>query len=251
MEVAVVVIAKDAQATLSKCLTSVASLTDEVLVVVDDRSTDDTDRIAKDFGARVVFNKFTDFSSQRNFAASLVSRRWIFSLDADEVATPELVTAIKSLPENQLYAAFSIPRKNIIFKKIINYTNWDPNGLIRLYDKTRASWQGLVHESIVTESAVEKLYDPIIHYNYQTVEQFMQKQNDYSTKQAEEIIAQKSDFSLIKFVLLPLVDFLRRYVLHTGFLDGWHGFFLSYLMVIYHLSVWIKVWQKKSLSSSS
>jgi glycosyltransferase involved in cell wall biosynthesis len=241
MNVAVIIIAKDAQNTLAGCLDSVAGLTDDILVVIDDRTVDTTAQIAKDHNAKILQHKFIDFSDQRNWAATMVSHDWVFSLDADEEASPELVTAIKSLPNQPIFAAFNIPRKNIIFSKIINYTNWDPNGLVRLYDKNRCRWQGVVHESLITSGGIDQLYDPIIHYNYSTVDQFMQKQNTYSTQAAGS-----QTFSYVRFFLDPLVDFVRRYFIHTGFLDGWHGLFLSYLMVIFHLSVWIKVWQKSN-----
>jgi hypothetical protein len=137
----------------------------------------------------------------------------------------------KSLGTNIAYA---IPRQNIIFGQVIQHTNWDPNPIIRLYDKTKSHWQGPVHEQIITQGPVGRLKSPIIHHNYSSVEEFITRMNRYTSLESQ--------------ITNPFFDFFRRYVWHAGFLDGWHGLFLSYLMMVYHLTTWIKLWEKKNLS---
>ena len=69
---------------LRRCLASVKSYVDE-LVVVDTGSTDDTVEIAREFGAKVgYFEWCDDFAAARNYALSLVSFDWVLVLDADE-----------------------------------------------------------------------------------------------------------------------------------------------------------------------
>jgi glycosyltransferase involved in cell wall biosynthesis len=250
MQVSVVVIARDAQDHLPNCLSSIAFLTNDIVVVVDKRTTDNTYQIAKNFSAKVAVRDFNDFSSQKNFADSLAAHPWILSLDADEVASEALVKAIQILPATPLYSAYSIPRYNLIFNKYIKYTNWDPHGLIRLFNKNYCQWVGEVHETITTAGEVGRLLDPILHNNYDSAEQFVARQNIYSSMEADRLFRQGTRFSPMLLCFQPIYDFFRRFILHTGFLDGWHGLYLSYLMAIYHISIWVKLWQKYQKNSA-
>jgi hypothetical protein len=151
------------------------------------------------------------------------------SLDADEELSPALIEELQK--HKFVNAAYIIPRKNIIFGKVINYTNWDPNGVMRLFQKSQGKFVGNVHEQWQTNGPVGKLISPIIHHNYSSVEDFITRMNAYTTLETK--------------ATNPIYDFLRRFVWHAGFLDSWHGLFLSYLMAIYHLTVYVKLWQKE------
>jgi glycosyltransferase involved in cell wall biosynthesis len=250
MKVSVVIIARDAEKFIPNSLSGLKSLTDDIVVVVDSRTLDNTKTIAEKLGCRVFTRAFDSFSGQKNYADSLAAYDWILSLDADETVSQGLLAAIKSLPDTSLFQAYYIPRKNKIFGKYIEHANWDPNGLIRLFNRLNCSWVGEIHEEIVTEHGIGRLYDCIYHDNYRTVEEFMTRQDNYSTLRADELYLQKIPFSWVKFLSDPLEDFGRRYFVHAGFMEGLHGLFLSYLMAVYHLSVWIKLWQKYQKVSS-
>lgn len=250
MNVSVTVIALNSQDIISACISSIKSLTKDIVVVVDSRTTDNTVQVAAALGGRVFIRDFNSYSDQKNFANSRTQNNWVLSLDADETASPGLIAAIKNLPCPQLFQAFYIPRKNKIFGKYINYSNWDPNGLIRLFNKQQCSWVGEVHEEVATTDEVGRLYDYIYHDNYRTVEEFISRQDKYSTLRAEELYFRRIPFSYIRCLGEPLLDFGRRLILHAGYLDGLHGLFLSFLMMVYHYSVWIKLWQKYQNISS-
>jgi glycosyltransferase involved in cell wall biosynthesis len=244
MQISVVVIVKNGEKYIARCLESAKSFSDDLVVVIDNLTTDATAAIASACGARVFFRDFDGYTGQKNYANSLAIHDWILSLDVDETASLGLAAAIRSLPAIPLYPAYSLPRKNKIFGRYIAHTNWDPNGMIRLFDRRHCRWQGDIHEQIVTEGAVGRLYDGILHDNYQTVDQFIARQDIYSSARANELYLNGVRFSFVRLIGAPVYDFLRRFVLHAGFLDGWHGLFLSYLMAYYHLSVWIKLWLK-------
>lgn len=81
---------------LARCLQSVREFADEI-VVTDTGSTDDTVRIAREFGATVShFKWIDDFAAARNFALDRCSGDWIFSIDADEWVSDALVMEILS-----------------------------------------------------------------------------------------------------------------------------------------------------------
>lgn len=241
------IIVKNGAKTLNTCLESLKGLSDDTVVIVDRSTTDNTKDIVKKFNCRFLHHTFTDFSSQRNFALSESKHSWVFSLDADEYISPELnkyLREFKAHP-NPLEKAFTIKRLNIIFGKIIRHSNWDPNGIIRLFDRGSGIWAGEIHETWVSTGPISRINLPIIHQNYQTVEEFLTKLNSYTSAEAKQI----SDFNYFKFFWVPLKEFIRRFVLHAGFLDGFHGLFLSYLMWFYQISIWVKVWQKQHIVS--
>lgn len=244
MTISVAIIAKDAQKTLPVCLKSVSKLSNDIVVVVDTATSDQTKDVALSYGAKTFPHHFNDFSSQKNFAISKTKNAWVLSLDADEWVSDSLVAEIISLPDNPVSSAFILPRKNFIFGTLINHTNWDPNGLIRLFKKENCVWRGTVHEQLHTSGSVGKLTSPIYHTNYTTVEDFLNRQDKYSTYEASRLFDSGVRFNIVICLIQPIKEFFRRYVWHAGFLDGWHGLYLSYLMSLYHFSVWVKLWQK-------
>jgi glycosyltransferase involved in cell wall biosynthesis len=244
LPISVVLVVRDGAKTLARCLTSVQPLTSDIVVILDPRTVDATAAVCRQFKARVYTRRFDDFSGQKNYALSQAKNSWVLSLDADEWLSPGLQQELLHLTLLPDVTAYAIPRKNIIFGRIINHTNWDPNGLVRFFDKTRSSWQGQVHEQLVTRGQTAGLISPLMHENYRTVEEFLTRQDAYSTLAAQEKLQSGVRFSLFSALFQPLGEFFRRYIWHAGFLDGWHGLFLSYLMAQYHFSVWVKLWQK-------
>ena len=220
MKVSVTIISRDKKNILPQCLESAKQISDDIVIVTNSD------------------HKFVNFSDQKNYAMSLCKHDWIFSLDDDEWLSPELIKEIKSLPEQSEYSAYNIPRLNYIFGKAMNHTNWEPaaDTHIWLWRKNMGKWVGVVHEELIISGKVQKLQGLKIHDSYHTVEEFVAKMTIVTSGE--------------KKAVNPFYDFLRRYIWHAGFLDGWHGLFLSYLMFIYHTIVWVKLWQKKNLSLS-
>lgn len=84
MTVAAVLIVKNEQEMLARCLDSVKGV-DEI-VICDTGSTDKTVEIAKKYTDKVVFREWDDsFAKARNYAKSFAKSDWILSIDADEI----------------------------------------------------------------------------------------------------------------------------------------------------------------------
>jgi glycosyltransferase involved in cell wall biosynthesis len=236
---------------LPKCLNSIHDITNEI-VIVDSGSTDKTLQIAKEYGAMIYHRRFDNYANQKNYAMSKASGDWILSIDADEEIEPELEKEIDSalkLEESKIIA-YSIPRKNIIFGKIIKYTRWQPelDRHIWLWKKDVGQWIGDVHEELVVDSDVGRMKYAKIHHQYETIKEFLDMINNYSELEAEEMVKGGQCFSYLRFLVEPKYNFLVRYVYRLGFLDGWRGFVLSYLMAIYHFVLWVKIWDKTTNS---
>ena len=214
MDLSVAIIARNKSDISPNCLASAKSVSNDVVIITN------------------ADHKFVNYSDQKNYTASKCKHNWVLFLDDDEELSPELISELKTL--DFAFSAYQIPRLNIIFGKAIHHTNWEPmaDTHIWLYDKTRSHWENPVHEEVVTSGSVGRLKNYKIHHSYKTVGEFITKANDYTSRETK--------------LTNPFFDFLRRYIWHLGFLDGWHGLFLSYLMIIYHLVSWVK----KSSSSS-
>ena len=106
-------IVRNERANLPRCLESVRAVVDEI-VVVDTGSTDGTQEIARQHGARVFEAEWpNDFSLARNLAVERARGRWILILDADEFLSPESREQIKALSHELPVKAFELVQKNL------------------------------------------------------------------------------------------------------------------------------------------
>lgn len=242
----VAIITLNEEKDLPICLRSVRGFADEI-VIVDSGSTDRTVEIAKGHDAKIFKRKFDNYSNQKNYAASKTTGDWILSLDADEEISPELAKEIKKAIKNDRYSAYSIPRKNIIFGRFIKYTRWQPelDRHVWLWKKASGKWVGDIHEELQVKESVGKLKHSKIHNQYQTVKEFLGMMNRYSELDAKQKIKDGVKFSYFRLFFDPIYNFLVRYLYRWGFLDGWRGFVLSYLMATYHLDIWVKIWERQ------
>ncbi|OGM28836.1 hypothetical protein A2962_05140 [Candidatus Woesebacteria bacterium RIFCSPLOWO2_01_FULL_39_61] len=243
-KISVTIITLNEEKNIEKCIASVKKFADEI-VIVDSGSSDKTCDIAKRLGAKVFFRKFDDYSTQKNFAVSKSKNEWIFSIDADEVATEELAEEVKIVVKVKDINGYLIPRKNIIFGAEIKHTRFSPDKHIWLWRKDKGKWIGKVHEEVFVDGWTSELKGAKIHYQYETVSDFWNMINDYTDRIADEMVSQNRKFSYFMLFFAPLFSFLRRFFYKKGYLDGWRGFVLSYLMAIYRMTTWIKVWERE------
>ncbi len=210
---------------------------DQVLVL-DSFSSDGTPELARDAGARVEQRRFRDYADQRNYALELLRDEadHVLFVDADERVRPELATEIQAaLSAWPGGTAWRIPRHNIIFGRLTLHAGWFPDYQTRLlkggcvrYDPERP-----VHELVQLEEEPGTLEQPLLHYNYDSLRQFMRKQRDYSERAAGMRHAQGEQASLRDLFLQPLHHFRWRYVTLQGYREGWHGLRLCLLMAWY------------------
>jgi len=84
------------------------------VVVVDSGSTDDTVKIASNFGCDVFIEKWRGFGQQKQFAIDKCKHRWVLVLHADERVPPQTTMAIGDVVSKRSddVAGYSFPRKN-------------------------------------------------------------------------------------------------------------------------------------------
>ena len=232
---------------IDRCLSSLDFVDD--IVLVDMKSTDNTVRIARNFKARIFSHPYLGFvEPARNFAIEKAKNGWILIVDADEEIPNSLAGQITELIENPGdYNYFYIPRKNIIFGKWIRNSGWWPDFQIRLFKKGTVVWGDKIHAIPHTRGHGREIEETesnsIIHYHYQSVEEFLERLNRYTTIQAKDLYLNNVKLSLDMLVKKPVNEFIKRFFLELGYRDGFHGLALSGLQSFSELVLYLKLWQ--------
>ncbi|MGA2193170.1 MAG: glycosyltransferase family 2 protein [Nitrospirota bacterium] len=239
----VVIITHNEESRIRAALES-ASFADEI-VVVDSFSTDRTADICREHTASVYQEKWRGFSGQKSHAVGLAKNDWVFVLDADERITPALASEIKALMENgPEKAGYFCPRRNHFIGREIRHGGWYPDYSIRLFDRRRGSFgERAVHEAVAINGEAGYLRNPMLHYTYDSISDYLVRMDKYSTLAAQELQKAGKQSGLIDLALRPSLTFLKMYLIKQGFRDGRHGLMLAALYSFYTFSKYAKLWE--------
>lgn len=188
----------------------------------------------------------------RQKSISHAGHDYILMLDPDEVLSESLK---KVLTENyQKYDFVRIPRKNIIFSSWIKHSRWWPDYQIRLFKKGSVIWPPVLHAQPETTGeglTIEPQEDlSIIHYNYNNLNEFLEKMTRYASSEAQERIDNKENYTLSKAFTMGINEFISRYFASQGYKDGVHGLVLAFLQMFYYFLVYTYFWEKKGYKTT-
>ncbi len=239
--ISAVVITRNEEANLARCLASVRSLASEI-VVVDSESTDRTREIAAGYTDRVIVQRWLGYGPQKQFAVEQARSPWIFSIDADEEVSPELAEEVRQLD----FAAdgYFVPRRTRYLGRWIRHGIWNPDWVLRLFRKDRGRFTpDRVHESVVVEGGTERLRGILAHYSFRDVAHHLQKMNEMTSLAARQMHERGRATGALQLALLPSWEFARAYLLRGGFRDGVPGLVVSVLHAHYTFSKYAKLWE--------
>lgn len=266
---------------IARCLKSVQAISDD-LVIMDGSSQDKTREIAKQYGAKVI--KTTNksiFHINKQMAVDKTQHDWVLSLDADEEVSPELATEIKQIikmdeaqirsrkideskrnlfdrhlklliergdkfeQESEETVAFFVPRRNMFLGHPMRYTGVYPDGVIRLFCKSKAKYPAKsVHEQLVVKGRVDWLENDLIHFDSPTFSKYLTRANRYTTLTAKELKKEGVPINLVNhfkyLIWKPKLTFFSLYFRHKGFLDGFPGFVFSFMSGLHWTIAWMK-----------
>jgi glycosyltransferase involved in cell wall biosynthesis len=222
MPLSVAIITRNAASQLESCLASIAFA--EEVVVVDSGSTDGTIDLARRHGARVIAKEWLGFGPQKQFAVDAAKHDWVLCLDADEALSDELREAIVAELRAPRGFVYAMPRRNRFLGCWLKHGEGYPDWSVRLFHRQHARWGNeAVHEKIHTQTPILRLRGDLLHDSAETLEKYLDKQNRYTSLQAEALRNAGRRASLFHLVLSPLLRFIKFYFLRLGFLDGVAG----------------------------
>ena len=209
---------------IERSLASLSDVVDEI-IIVDSGSTDDGLEIAKKFGAKIIHQDWLGFGPQKQFAVDYAGFDWVLCIDADEWLSDELKSAITSVRQNPDYYAYKMPRRNRFLGRFLKHGEAYPDENLRLFDRKYARWSNdAVHEKILTDHPIGKLNGDLLHDSAETLQSYLEKQNRYTTLQAQKLIEQGKKISPFKAIYSAVFRFIKGYFFRLGFLDGFPGF---------------------------
>ena len=223
---------------IRRAINSVKEIASEILVI-DSGSTDKTVEIAKNLGAKVIFNSWVNYPSQVQFGIDRASNPYVFVIDADEEVSKELRKNIEELfktGEIKNYACFSVNRKTFYIGKFLNFT-WQPEYRTRIFHKNKVRYEGFLHEIVICKGKTKKLKGYLYHYTYKDIEDHFRRSLKYSKISAIEMHKRGKKFKIHKLLFNPIWAFFKQYIFNLGFLDGIRGLSVA---VSYFFSTFLK-----------
>ena len=242
-----VVLSCNSEKKISHCLESLVGWADEI-ILVDGESSDATAAIAQKFGAKVYSHKFLGaFSHERNFGIEKATSEWVLQLDSDEVVSEDFKNKCDAVLPGAKYVAFKFLRKNSFLNHPFTHGGWY-HWSQHLLKRGFAHYEGRVHERMIVNGEVGKLSADILHFPFDSITEFIDRQNRYTDLQAQDIIDTETDLDIkkIKYNLTwkPLKLFKKMYLNKKGYKEGIYGLIFAILFSFVHFLKWVKVWEK-------
>jgi glycosyltransferase involved in cell wall biosynthesis len=227
LKLSVVIITKNEQQNIARCMASVLDFVDEV-IVYDSGSADQTIEIAKKMGANVVSGEWLGFGRTKAKATLLAKHDWILSIDADEQVSSALKSElIQKFANLNPKVTYSVPRASFFLNQWISYGGWYPDFQIRLFNRAFFNWNDAeIHEKIESNH-IESLKSNLNHYVFKNLSHQVQTNDRYSGLLAQKIYSEGKKFNYFHFLTKPGVKFFECYVFKLGFLDGYVGFVIA------------------------
>jgi len=246
IKLSVVLATYNEAANIDRCLGSITSIADEI-VVVDGNSTDNTAIQAKAFGARVILTSNKPmFHINKQMAIDAATGDWILQLDADEVVDTSLANFIQHELKNTQHAGFWIKRKNWFLGKFLTKGGQYPDPVIRLFQRGKAGLpQQNVHEQIEVRGSIGMAEGHLLHYNAPTFSRYVTNANRYTDLTARSFYTNSVRLTFVNdwqyLVIKPLCTFCSLFFRHRGYVDGFPGFVFALFSGLHQAIAYMKL----------
>ncbi len=225
MQISAVIITKNEERNIERCLISLRGIADEI-VVVDSFSTDETENICRKHNVRFFQKEWLGYAKQKNYANSLAEYDMIFSIDADEALSPQLQETILRIKESDFVGkAGELNRLVNYCGKWIHHSGWYPDKKIRLFNRNAARWTGEIHETLSFSQSIDlvRLEGDLYHYSYYSIEEHIRQTDKFTTLAADDEFKKGKKVSFASLYIKPRWKFVRDFIINLGFLDGYYG----------------------------
>jgi glycosyltransferase involved in cell wall biosynthesis len=225
-KLSVVIVCKNGANVIGETIKSFSGLTDDILIY-DNGSTDGTQEIVKQIGAKLIEGNWKGFGKTKNKANALTKYDWILSLDADEAIDEELKRNL--LKENLVdeMDVYELRFKNFLGNKWLRFGEWGSDKHIRLFNRRQVQWNDAeVHESLILPKGIKKLniQGYVLHKTASSIDEYKNKMSRYAVLNAEKYFKQGKTAGMLKIYFSSIFSFIINYFLRLGFLDGATGY---------------------------
>jgi glycosyltransferase involved in cell wall biosynthesis len=242
LSLSLLIVAHNEEHQIADCIKS-GAFANEIVVLVD-RSGDQTDSIAEGLGAKIVQGVWPDEGERRTAGIDVCSSDWILELDGDERVTPELATEIiETLP---LTSAdyFVIPFRNYVGGRYVQFGWGAYNGVggkAALFRRGKKKWHGgTVHPKITLEGQRAEMTANINHYVDDDMLGMYDRLNRYSTAAAIDAVAVETIPGRFTTFRRFFSRFIKSYFNKKGFREGYTGVALALFSGMYPVLIYIK-----------
>ena len=245
MRLSAVLAVRDEKRMLPGCLAQLG-FADEVVVVVDARSTDRTAEIARKHTERVYERNFADFSDPKNFAIAQARGDWILVVDADERVTPALAREIDAeLSSNPVEQGFRVTMASFFLGSRLEHGGWSDTPL-RLVRREHAVYSNAIHESFDVPEPVGSFTEPLWHFSHRSIEEMLRKTIAFGGVQADELYAQGAPRVTTRTLFRTVGrELVYRLVRQRGYRDGVEGVIESLYQPFSLFCVQVMLWQRQ------
>jgi glycosyltransferase involved in cell wall biosynthesis len=240
----VVIAVRDEERMLPGCLRRL-TFADEVVVLVDDRTTDRSAELAREAGAHVVHHQFTTFADLKNAALDAATGDWLLALDADERVSRALASEVTTATGRRL-DAYRIRRANYFYGQLMRYGGWQDRP-IRLVRRGWGRFVGDIHEvlkPVGTHAGIGELSEPLVHFSHRSVLDNLVKTATFSDVHARSLLANGSPpVTSRRLYVAVAAELLHRLVLRRAWRDGVPGVIEALYQPLSALSVQARLWE--------
>lgn len=252
----VCILACDEERELERCIRSV-DWADEIVVLVDEKSRDGSEAVARRLASRVECRAYAGDVEQKRYCTTLAKNDWILVVDPDEVVSEDLADSIRHCLRMQEDAeagkdvapvGYQLNRATYHLGKWIRHGDFYPDWKLRLFRRSRAHWAGRdPHGRVEVEGGVDRLDGELLHYSYRDLADQIARIQFFSDQAALGLAREGARFRVRDLALRPPARFLRCYVLRAGFRDGMPGFIIAVASAFYVFLKYAKLWEHRSM----
>jgi glycosyltransferase involved in cell wall biosynthesis len=248
-KVSVVILTYNEEVHISRCIDRISELSDDIHII-DSYSTDRTVELCQKVGCVVTQRSWPGVhSKQLQWAIENCKflHQWVLRLDADEYLDGDLIAEIKTLKPSSDTDAYILKRGHVFLGKKMIHDGCFPVPLLRLWRQgTVECDQRLMDEHLQMINKVSKigrLSGFMWDHSLKSISDWIEKHNDYSSKEALEIINRRIEilerpsvashsikhwikshvYERMPIGLRSFFYFFYRYILRGGFRDGYEG----------------------------
>lgn len=244
----VCIIACNEERDLPRCLASV-SFADEIVVVVDDRSRDATEKLAREAGARVLLRAYDGNIEQKNFALEQARHAWVLALDADEALGEPLAAELRAFlaaPPPGV-AGMEINRVTWHLGRWIRHGEFFPDWQLRVVGNGAGRWAGTNPHGRIElpkgAGTTGRFEGEAGHWSYRDLADQVDRIQDFSGIQARANLERGRPHALRDMILRPPARFLRAFFLKQGYRDGVPGFIIAAATAFHVFLKYAKQWE--------